>query len=272
MKKKRTLSDDEARMTFTEHLAELRMRIIRSGVALLIGMAVCFIFYERIFAILAYPLRGLEEQQILVRENENSEPLVGNSKEKLWLILNPLEPFLVNLKLAAVGGIVLALPYVLFQMCAFVFPGLKPTERKAVRILLFGCSILVVLGVGLAYFGVFPLVLPYLMQYAPEGVEFKLRMNETLTLILKGLAGFAVAFQFPMVVFVLVYLGLLDPATLKRYRRVAVVGLALISALLTPPDVASMLLMLGPLVLLYEASIWISYVIVWRRKKRPAPA
>jgi sec-independent protein translocase protein TatC len=135
------------------------------------------------------------------------------------------------------------------------------------RVLLIGCTFFVVFGVCVAYFGVFPLVLPYLMSWVPEGVTLQLRMNETISLIIKGMLGFAAAFQFPMVVLVLVYLGLLSPATLRQYRKIAIVIMSIVAAILTPPDPISMTVMLVPLVILYELSIWMSYFIVYRKKK-----
>lgn len=264
------MSDNDLRMTFTEHLGELRTRIIRCAIALLLGIIICFALYEPIFAMLSRPLQPLQTQQILQTETPETTPESGTEtppaeQESLWLILNPIEPFLVNLKLAAYGGIVVSLPFIIYQICAFVFPGLKPKERKAVLILLIGSFFLVVLGFVVAYFGVFPLVLPYLMQYAPEGVKFQLRLNETVSLILKGLLGFAIAFQFPMVVVVLVYLELVTPDQLRQWRKVAIVLITFCSAVFTPPDPFSMLLMAGPLVLLYEASIIVSRIVVWRK-------
>jgi len=233
-----------------------------------VGLIVCYALYDPIFQILSRPLTTLERQGAPPAEG-NPTPLPSQVPESSpWLILNPLEPFLVRLKLAAVAGTVVALPYIVYQLCAFVFPGLKPNERRAARILILGCSLLVVIGVGVAYFGVLPLVLPYLVKSAPVGVEFKLRMSETVAQILKFLLGFAIAFQFPMVVWVLVYLGLLKPATLKRYRREAILGLACIAAVFTPPEPISMLLMLIPLVLLYEGSIWVGTLTLWLRKTK----
>jgi sec-independent protein translocase protein TatC len=136
-----------------------------------------------------------------------------------------------------------------------------------VQILIFGCSLLGIAGMLVAYFGVFPLVLPYLLRWVPEGVAVQLRMNETMTIILYGLLGFAIAFQFPMAVLILVYMDLLTPAALKQHRKVAIVGIAFLSAVLTPPDPISMSIMMLPLLLLYELSIWVSYLVV-RRKRR----
>jgi len=139
-----------------------------------------------------------------------------------------------------------------------------------VQILITGCSILAIIGVGVAYFGVFPLVLPYLLQWVPDWVQVNLRLNETLSIIAFLLLGFSVAFQFPMAVLVLVYIGLLTPQTLKKYRKLAIIGMSIISAVLTPPDPFSMLIMLAPLVCLYESSIWLSYLVILRKRRTPS--
>jgi len=278
-KKMENSDDSELRMTFTEHLGELRIRLIRSVIALLIGFLICFFLFNYIFDIVSRPLRPLEARNFFVTETASTPTETPSEQQQqakpekptqtpVWTVLNPLEPFVVNMKLGAYFGLLVALPYILYQACAFIFPGLRPNEKRAVLIMLTGCSVLAVFGVAVAYFGVFPLVLPYLMQYAPEGVQIQLRMNETVTMVMIGLVGFAIAFQFPMVIFALVYLDLMTPETLRNWRRFAIVGLFFIAAVLTPPDPFSMVLMAGPLVLLYEISIWGSYAIVRYRDRR----
>ncbi|MDQ1256550.1 MAG: sec-independent protein translocase protein TatC [Candidatus Hydrogenedentes bacterium] len=243
------MSNDEARMTFTEHLGELRTRLVHSAIAVTVGAVVCYAVSNQIFYLIQMPLKGLEDA---------------------WVALNPMEPIMVKFKIAGYGGILLTSPYLVYQICAFIFPGLTPQERKIARILLFGCCSLAIVGVCIAYFGVFPLIIPYLVGVlTPEGVTNQLRMDETMSFIIKALMGFGVAFQFPMAVLVLVYMGLLTPETLKNYRRVSIVGMAVLAAVLTPPDPGSMMIMLVPLLLLYEGSIWLSYLVV-RKKKEAA--
>ncbi|HOE66033.1 MAG TPA: twin-arginine translocase subunit TatC [Candidatus Hydrogenedentes bacterium] len=267
------MSEDEARMTFIEHLSELRTRVIRSCAAILVSIFVCCLFYNHIFAWTIKPLGPLQRQGVLTVTPDGPAPEAPAphadatpSRPIGMTALNPFEPFVVQFKLSAYAGIVVALPYVIFQLCLFVFPGLKPGERAAAKFLLIGSATLVLAGVCVAYFLVFPLVLPYIVQYAPAGVSINLRMSETVGIILKGLLGFAAAFQFPMVVLVLVHAGLLTPAVLRRYRRVVIVGLFALAAVITPPDALSMLLMGAPLVLLYELSIWASYLVLRRRQ------
>ncbi len=275
------MSDEESRMSFTEHLGELRVRLIRSGIAVMVGVLICYILSDFIFAALARPLQILDASlpDVIVSSGEPTvdggpvpsddlgvENEEGPLKSANWTVLNPLEPVFVKLKIAGYGGLLFAIPVILFQLCAFIFPGLHDRERRAAQFLLVGCSVLAFAGVAVAYFGVLPFVLPYLANFVPEGVEVQLRMNETVSMIFKALLAFGIAFQFPMVVLILVYLGILTPETLKQYRKITIVGLAVCSAMLTPPDPITMSFMLVPLYGLYEGSIWLSYLVVRRRR------
>lgn len=278
------MTEEEMRMTFTEHLGELRDRLIRSMIALVVCVFICFAASGPIQDLLSKPLRALPLKEtpalqtavtatppvaVPVAVPAKPEPAGKRPRDFGWTVLNPFEGIKVKLKIATYGGLVLAFPFILWQLCAFIFPGLKPHERKLVKSLLVGCCGLGVLGVAVAYLAVFPLILPYLLEYTPDWVSVQLRLDETLALIVKGLAGFALAFQFPMVVLTLVYMELLKPETLRKHRRVVIVGLSVAAAFLTPPDPLSMMIMLIPLLLLYEASIWASYLLI-RRKNRPA--
>ncbi len=246
---------DDARMTFTEHLAELRQRLMISVIVVIISFFVCYAFSNQLF-------------ELLIR------PLVVNTEGIQIQVLNPLEAVWVKLQLALYAALFICLPIIVYEVCAFIFPGLKPTERRVVHFFIFGGGGLALAGIVLAYFEVLPQFLPMIIAWAPQSVQVdELRMNETVAIIIKFMLGFAIAFQFPMVVFVLVYLGLLTPAALKKHRRFAIVLMAIAAAVLTPgPDLFSMGMMFVPLYLLYEASIWLSYLIVWRRRKSAAEA
>ncbi len=268
--------DNEARMTFTEHLAELRMRLIRACAALGIGVVLCYLVSDQLILLLAYPLAPLGESGIIAPDSGNPEDTAqapsppAPSRQIEWTVLNPLEFVIVKFKVAGYGGFLFALPFAIWQFCAFVFPGLLPHEKRVMKVLIFGCSILAIVGVSVAYFGVFPLVLPYLLEWTLPFIKTQLRLNETLDIIIKLMAAFAVAFQFPMAVLILVYMDLLTPQKLREFRKFAIVGMAVASAALTPPDVFSMGIMLAPLLLLYEVSIIMSYLVVRRRKQQAA--
>ena len=267
------MSYDDARMTFTEHLGELRLRIIRAGSAVIIGMVICYIFSNTIFQLVSKPLMALPQKAVAGQTASQGgvTPPVPATPAPGWIAMSPLEGFWVKMRLAGYGGLLIALPYVILQFCGFIFPGLTPKERKAATFLFAGGGCFAVLGVCVAYFFLLPMILPYLTAYLPAGVEQKFGMSQTVNIILMALAGFAVAFQFPMIAWTLVYLGLLTPAILKRYRRVAIIAQACLAALLTPPDPISMLILLIPLTVLYEISIWVSYLIIRRKPVADAP-
>ena len=257
-----TEEEHEGRMTFTAHLAELRYRLVFCLTAIAVGFIVCYLFSNEIIEVLSWPLTPLQAL--------STAPVAGERQIDdyaiRWTVLNPLGPVIVKMKLAAYAAIVFTLPIILYQLCAFVFPGLTEREKRAVRIMIAGCTVLAGLGVAIAYWMIFPLILPYLVQLAPEYVQIQLRLNETMSFVVKGLIGFGIAFQFPMIVMVLVYMELLTPQALKQYRRMSIVVMCVVAALLTPPDPLSMLLMAGPLVVLYELSIWASYLVLRRKR------
>lgn len=254
--------DPEGRMTFTQHLGELRTRLLYACAAIAIAFFVAYIFSNPLIELIQAPLMPGEAQYDA--DGELIEDVRNNIK---WITLTPLEGFLVKLKVALYGSVVLTFPFLLYQLCAFIFPGLTSRERQVGQTLIAGCSILGLAGAALAYWGVLPIVLVYVSQFVPPSVETQFRLSETINLIFKGILGFTLAFQFPMVVLMLVYMGVLTPNVLKANRKIAVVVIVVMSALLTPPDPISLFMIAVPLVGLYELSIWGSYLIVARKAK-----
>ncbi len=235
------IADDEAaRMTFIGHLGELRLRMVRCCILLLIIAVFGYMGSNRIIDSVRMPL-----------EREGIE----------WVSLTMTEPILVKFKIAFYTALIVGLPYVVYQICAFVFPGLKPKERRVVKFALFSSAILGLFGMLTAFFGVFPFIMPYLMSMAPDWLVTQLQLSATITHIFKGVMGFAIAFQFPIVVLVFVYLGVVSPQALKDYRKVAIIGIFVMCAVLTPPDPITLILMAMPLLVLYEISIWASHLI-----------
>lgn len=291
--------NDTARMTFTEHLAELRVRIIRAGYALIAALVVCYIFSNQIFTFLVSPFLPQIQSGVIVNDgvipglDEKGNPVATPPVEATGgtepggaapkpadasvdrpkvVALSPFEPVLVAMKIATMGGIVLAMPFILYQACAFVFPGLTKRERNAVLILLLGGGALAVAGVAMAYYAVLPFMLPVLKGWVPSFVETQFQMSTTLDQLTYLFLGFAVTFQMPMFLLILVYLEVITPQTLVAQWRMAVVLIAIVSAVFTPPDAISMTLMMVPLVLLYLGSAAGAYVIVWSKKKRASNA
>lgn len=269
--------DPEGRMTFTAHLGELRIRMIRSIFAIAVGFVICYIFSNQIIWALSIPLEGLEHLTAVPAANTpgTAAPATPPPAPAVMpggmISLTPFEAFFVKMRISGYFGLVLALPIVVYQICAFVFPGLTVTERRVVNFMLVGGFGLAVAGVSVAYFLILPAVLEAVVHWTPPGVTIMLRMSDTLAVVVKALLAFGLAFQMPMVVLVLVYLGLLTPAALKTYRKIAIVGIFVAAAVFTPPDPLSMLLMAIPMLALYEISILISYLVV-RQKAKSADA
>lgn len=233
--------DSAARMTFTGHLGELRTRMIRCTVLFLVIAVVGYIGSNSIYEAVKTPL-------------ENAEGLT-------WVSMTLIEPILVKFKIAFYTALIVGLPYIVYEICAFVFPGLKPRERRVVKFALFCSAALGLFGMLTAFFVVFPFVVPYFVKMAPEGLLLQLRYTDTITHLFKGVMGFAIAFQFPIVVLVLVYLGVVSPRVLKEQRKPAILGIFVCCAILTPPDPITLLLMAFPLLILFEMSIWASHLV-----------
>lgn len=240
------MNDDDKRMTFTEHLGELRIRLIRIVVGIAVAFCLCFALSEYLFEIMRYPL------------------LAANVE---WITNKPMEPMTVPMKLASYGALVLCLPHIVYEVCAFVFPGLKPKEKRVALTLITGGGALAIVGAGVAYFLVSPQLITMMVAWNPPDVHQQLLMSDTIDFEFLLLLAFAFAFQFPMVVLIMVYLGLVTPQMLKKYRSISAVLLCIAAAALTPTvDPVNLMTMWIPLLLMYEACIWISYVIVKRSK------
>jgi len=268
---------DDKRMSFTEHLGELRVRLIRISAALLITFLLGWVASGSLVKLLQYPIdAGTASYNAWVESSSpkdaDGKPIVDQTKMSHveWQILSPQESFIVQLRLAMYFAVLCSFPVLVYQICAFIFPGLTTKERGAVLTILGGSSLLAVGGTVTGYFGVLPFVMPYLLNYVPEGININLQLSTTISFVLILIAGFGVAFQFPMFVLAAVFLNLVSVETLTKYRRIAVVVIAIVSAILTPPDPISMSIMMLPLVLLYEASIIIARIVTWRRKKNDA--
>ena len=228
---------DEKIMDFWDHLEELRWVILKSLIALGVGVGVGLAFTRFFFRLLLEPLR--------------SEAL-RDTVELLYR--GPLDAFLIKLKMAFLGGAVVAAPFVVIFAWSFVAPGLKQKERKAVYI--GGGAGMLFFGVGIA-FGYFmlSLILPLLAKFGEAGILHRWDLKQYIGFCVRLLLGVGIAFELPVILVILVRLGLIELRTLEKGRAYAVVIALIVSAILTPPDPITQLMLGVPLVLLYELSI-----------------
>jgi sec-independent protein translocase protein TatC len=239
----------DAEMPFLDHLEELRTRLIWSLVALCVAsVAGFFVVTElHLLELLEAPIRDLQPDQQL-------------------LFTNPTTPVVVTFKLSFVVGVVLALPFLAYHAWSFFSPALHEDERRYVVPAIWVAFVLFLAGLAMAYFLVLPLGLDFLLSFQSESLEPIITVDEYLRFATRMILAFGLIFEMPVVLVLLSFLGVVTPDGLRTYRRHAYVAVAGLAAILTPADVGTMLLMMGPMVALYEASIWL--VVLLHRKRR----
>lgn len=219
------------------HLVELRDRLLKAVLAVLLIAACLFPFANDLYLFL-------------------SEPLLRHLPDTSSMIATEVaSPFLTPFKLTLSTAIMLAVPFLLYQMWAFIAPGLYDHERKLVIPLLFASTLLFFLGVLFAFYVVFPLVFGFLTQAAPEGVAVMTDISSYLDFVLKLFFAFGLAFEVPIATLLLVWSGASTVESLREKRPYVIVGAFVIGMLLTPPDVISQTLLALPVWLLFELGL-----------------
>ncbi len=247
------MTRDDARMSLVEHLTELRDRIIKMLLAVAAGTVVAFLLYDPIFNLLLEPYERIA--------NERTS-LTGGK----LLQVDPLEGFAIRMKLAAYGGIAIAMPVILWQIWRFVTPGLYDHERRYAIPFVVSALALFMLGAGLAYYTL-PQALDFLVAIGgSDNFVTAFAPAKYFTLITYMMLAFGIGFEFPILLVFLQLAGILSSRSLRRARRFAVVGICVLVAVITPSgDPISMLMLSVPMVLFYEISILVGRVIERRR-------
>ena len=223
--------------TFISHLVELRDRLLRAILAVILVFLCLFPLARELYALLAQPLMA-------------ALPAGGQ-----MIATDVVGVFLVPVKVAFLVAFLIALPYVLYQIWAFVAPGLYANEKRLVLPLVFASSALFLVGMSFAYFLVFPMVFRFMAKVAPEGVAWMTDIDKYFSFVLTTFVAFGVTFEVPVLVIVLVRVGVISLEKLKEIRPYVVVGAFVIGAIFTPPDVISQFMLAVPLWFLYELGL-----------------
>ena len=249
-----------------EHLKELRYRILMSLSAFLAGVILCFIEWQPIWTALSHPI---------------CNALAARGEACTLNMIRPQDGFFVTLRLAMWAGFVLSFPVIAFQLWRFVAPGLYKNEKGAFLPFLLASPIMFCLGGIFAYYGVMPLAFNFFLSYQdqfnqameagntapplPKGLVFTGSLEAFFSLTMQFILAFGLCFQLPVLLTLLGKAGIIGSKGLKATRKYAIVGIMLLSSMIAPPDVTSMLILFAVIYPLYEASIWI--IVVFERQR-----
>jgi sec-independent protein translocase protein TatC len=240
-----TPKSDDDRMGLLDHLGELRGVLVHSSIAALVATILCWFWSADLLDILIRPI-----------------------KDQGIYFTAPNEAFLTRLKLSAVVGLFVVAPFIFFKIYGFVLPGLYKRERRVVTPLLLATTALFYTGVGFAFLVVIPQVITFLLSFGTEAMEPLIGVGPYFNFVARLCLAFGLVFELPLLVLFLSVIGIVNPRMLLRTWRYAIIIIVSLSAVLTPPDVISQVMMAGPVLVLYIGSVLISIAVTRGRRKK----
>lgn len=251
-KRKKAATEESAvdqEQPFLAHLVELRNRLLRSVLVIMVVFMALFPFANELYQQLAAPL------------------LAHLPESGTMIATEVISPFFAPVKLALVTSIFISMPFILYQLWSFIAPGLYRHERRLAFPLLFSSIMLFYIGMAFAYFVVFPLVFGFIASTTPEGVEVMTDITKYLDFVLMIFFAFGIAFEVPIAIILLVLTGITTPDALAAKRPYMIVAAFVLGMLLTPPDVISQVLLALPMWFLFEVGVIVSRMMVKRKKE-----
>jgi len=243
--------DSGAKMSFLDHLDELRKRLIACIYGLVFGCAVAFFFVDRIQTFIWLPLfQELNK--------------VNGAK---FMYTQGFEPFMLTMKIGALGGLMIALPFVLYQLWLFIAPGLYSHEKKMAIPFVIFCTVFFLIGAAFSHYVAFPWTWKFFLGWETQYMEFRPTIADTFGLYVKMILGFGLIFQMPTIVYFLARMGVVSAGFLIKHTKYAVLAIFIIAAVISPgTDVVSQCLMAGPMLALYGFSILVAWVFAKKRE------
>ncbi len=260
-------------MSFLEHLEELRWHLVRSSIAVLVAAIVAFICKDFIFNTIIFAPK--EPNFITYRALCKITEFLGIDGQCITEIPFRIQSrtmggqFNAHIWTSITAGIIVAFPYVLYELWKFISPALKDNEKKGSRGFILIASLLFFIGVLFGYYIVSPLAINFLGSYSVSKEVFNdIDISSYFSLIRSSTVASGVVFELPIIIYILTKIGLVNPTLLKKYRKFAIVIILAISAVITPPDVTSMIIVSIPILILYEISIFISKIVFKKQQKK----
>ncbi|HSA79693.1 MAG TPA: twin-arginine translocase subunit TatC [Geminicoccaceae bacterium] len=253
---------DDRQMPLLDHLIELRNRLMWACAALFVGFVICYLFADHIYAFLVQPLADIYQGQ--------------TGRRMIYTGLT--EAFFTYIKVAFWAGAFLTFPVIAAQLWMFIAPGLYRNEKQAFLPFLIATPILFFIGGAIAYYVVFPLAWRFFVSFETAGgpeslpIELEARVGEYLSLVMKLIFAFGLSFQLPVALTLMGRVGLVSSEALARNRKFAIVGVFVVAAIITPPDIISQVTLAIPILVLYEISIWAVRIVERRRAEAEAAA
>ena len=242
------MTDGEQKLTILSHLRELRKRLIRSVIAVAVGVAICFIFYNTIFAILTRPAAGMDLSAIEMTERIST-----------------------IMQVCIAGGIILTMPYLVYQGIMFLSPALTRREKRWVYLIIPWIFLMFLAGIAFGYFMLAPWTIWFLNIFGSDIATFFPRISSYIAFLTKLLLSVGLVFEMPVISTFLARIGILKPEWLVKKRAIAIIIAFIAAAVITPPDPITQLLLAIPLILLYEMSIWLAKLVYRDKASMVAP-
>ncbi len=263
-------------MSFLDHLEELRWHLIRATMAVLLAAIVAFLAKGFIFDVVLF---GPKKADFVTYDILCKAAQFLNLDESFCFDEIPFRiqsrkmagQFSAHMWTAIIAGFIMAFPYILYEFWKFIAPGLHPKERKASSGFIIIASLLFFIGVLFGYYVVSPLSINFLGSYQVSKEVFNdIDLASYMGLVRTSVLASGLVFELPIIIYLLTKLGVVTPEDLKKYRKFALVGILIVSAIITPPDIASQVIVAIPVLVLYEISIFISRIVIRKQRKKEA--
>ena len=268
------MEKDVNEMSFLDHLEELRWHLIRATLSIVLVGTIAFIFSRSLFKLIIFAPTEMSfpTYRLLCEAGKLINVESSFCNEALPMIIQNRTmagQFSADIWTSILAGFIISFPYVIYQLWKFISPGLMPKERKYSKGFIIISSLLFFLGVLFGYYVVCPLSINFLANYSiSDVVDNQIDISSYIALVRSASLASGLVFELPIIIYFLTKIGLVTPETLKKYRKYALVIVLILSAIITPPDIASQIIVAIPILILYQVSIYISKVVVKNQQKQ----